>query len=349
MSAGAPRRHFASDNWAGVHPEVLAALADANAGHDHSYGADACTARAEALLRRHLGGDVVPYLVWNGTAANVLGLASVLRPWEAVICADLAHVQVDECGAIGRFAGTTLLTVPAPHAKLTPALAATRLIRRGDVHHAQARVVSIAQPTEYGAVYRAEEVRALADWAHEHGLLLHMDGARIANAAATLGLPLRAFTFDAGVDLLSFGGTKNGLLGAEAIVYRDPALAEAAAFTRKQGMHLASKGRFVAAQFVALLEGDLWLRSAAHANAMALRLAGHVRGVRGVTITQPVEANVVFALVPPAAVAPLQAHGEFYVWNERTGEVRWMTSWDTTPDDVDAFAAAVASVVPGLA
>jgi threonine aldolase len=254
---------------------------------------------------------------------------------------------VDECGAIERFAGSKLLLVDAPHGKLTPALVRPHIKGLGVVHHPQPAALSLTQSTEYGTVYAPDEVQALADLAHEHGLLVHMDGARIANAAATLGIPVKRFTFEAGVDILSFGGTKNGLLGAEAVIFRDARLAEGFGYVRKQGMQLASKHRFLAAQFDALLHGDRWIRSAAHANAMARRLAQRVRGVRGVAITQPVHANVVFAIIPAAAVAPLQAERMFYVWDEATGEVRWMCAWDTTAEDVDAFADAIARVVPG--
>lgn len=345
----APRRHFASDNLAGAHPEVLAALAAANAaGHLPAYGADPWTARAEALLRRELGAQVAPFLVHNGTSANVLALATVLRPHHAVLCADTAHIHVDECGAPERFAGVKLLPIPTPDGKLTPDLVRPCLRGFGVVHHSQPGAISITQTSEYGTAYTPEEVRALADLAHAHGLLLHMDGARLANAAATLGLPLGACSIDAGVDLLAVGLTKNGALGAEALVFADAARAAEFGFVRKQGMQLASKMRFLAAQAVALLEDGLWLRSARHANAMAARLAERVRGVPGVRITQRVEANVVFAVIPARWVAPLQAHAQFYVWNEATGEVRWMTAWDTTAEDVDRFADAIAAVAREL-
>lgn len=346
---GGVRRHFASDNWAGAHPEVLAAVQAASAGHAPSYGDDPWTSRAVARLRQLLGADVEPFFVWGGTAANVLGLATRLRPWEAVLCADVAHLQVDECGALERLAGNKLLLVPTTDGRLAPAAVRERIVGRGVVHHVQPAALSLTQSTEYGTVYTSADVAALAALAHEHGLLVHMDGARLANAAAHLGADLRDLTFGAGVDILSFGGTKNGLLGAEAVVFRDAALAEGFGYARKQGMQLASKHRFVAAQFAALLEGDLWRRSATHANLMAGRLAAAVRDVPGVRITRPVEANAVFAVIPRAAVAPLQREAMFYVWNEATGEVRWMTSFDTTVEDVDRFAVAVARLVPGAA
>ncbi len=333
---------FASDNYAGAHPEVLAAVAAANEEHAVSYGADPWTARAEELLRAHFGEQASSHLVFNGSAANVLSFRALCRPWESVICAAGAHVNVDEGGAPERIAGVKLHALPAPDGKLTPAGVVSQLSRAGDEHAVQPRVVSVTQSTELGTRYSPGELRALADSAHEHGLLLHVDGARLANAAAALDVPLRAITTDAGVDVVSFGGTKNGLLLGEAVVFLTPGLDDGFAYLRKQTLQLASKGRFLAAQFVALLEGDLWLRSAAHANAMAERLAAAVIDVPGVQVTQPVQANGVFAILPRAATAELQRDWRFYEWDAQTGEVRWMCSWDTTPDEVDAFAAAIA-------
>jgi threonine aldolase len=292
-------------------------------------------------VRELVGGDAEVFFVFNGTAANVLGLQSIVRPWEAVICAATAHINTDECGAPERHLGCKLFPVPTAHGKLSPrdVLGQVRLI--GDEHHSQPRAVSISQSTEYGTVYRPEELRALADVAHANGLLLHVDGARLLNAAASLDVPVAAITGEAGVDALSFGGTKAGALGAEAVVLLDRALAEGFRFRRKQGMQLSSKMRFLAAQFEALLRDDVGLAGARHANEMARRLRDGVGGVPGIELTQPVEANAVFALVPPDRVAALQAVAPFYVWDERTSEVRWMTSWDTTPDDVDAFVAGI--------
>jgi threonine aldolase len=332
---------FASDNHAGAHPDVLAAIARANDGHAPAYGADPWTARAEELLRAHFGERARSYLVFNGTAANVLCLRAMCRPWESVVCAATSHVNVDEGGAPERIAGVKLHALDTPDGKLTPELVATRLGRRGDEHAVQPRVVSVSQSTELGTRYGPDELAALADFAHEHGLLLHVDGARLSNAAAALGVPLRAIATDAGVDALSFGGTKNGLLLGEAVVLLAPGLADGFAYLRKQTLQLASKGRFLAAQFVAMLDGDLWRRNAAHANAMAARLAAAVADAPGMRITQPVQANGVFAVLPPAATALLQRDFRFYTWDATTGEVRWMCSWDTTPAEVDAFAAAV--------
>lgn len=336
------RRHFASDNWAGAHPEVLAALAAANHGHAPSYGDDEVTSRAVARVQALFGAPVAVYFVFNGTAANVLGLASGLKPYQAVICADTAHLSVDECGAWEHLAGSKLLTVPTADGKLTPGLVSSRIANLGVVHSVQPAAISITQASEYGTVYTSAEVAALSRLAREHGLLLHMDGARLANAAAALKTPLGEFTTGAGVDILSFGGTKNGLIAGEAVIFADPDRAADFGFVRKQGMQLASKMRFVAAQFEVLLTEELWLRGAAHANRMARRLYDRVHAVEGVEVTQSVEANAVFARIPPAAIAPLQDHFKFLVWNDRTSEVRWMTAFDTTTEDVDAFAAAIA-------
>jgi len=340
-------RGFASDNWAGVHPEVLTALTVANGGHQKAYGEDVYTARLREVIRRHFGEQAEVHPVFNGTGANVVGLQAMADRWSAVICAAQAHVNTDECGAPERVAGLKLLPVPTEDAKLTPELIDREAWGWGDEHRAQPRIVSITQSTELGTVYTAEEVAAVCAHAHERGMLVHMDGARLANAAAALGLPLRALTTDAGVDVLSLGGTKNGLLLGEAVVVLNPRAARGTAFLRKSSMQLASKMRFVSAQFLALLEGDLWLRNAAHANAMARRLAEAVRAIPGVRITRPVEANAVFAIIPREAADRLRKRFGFYTWDERTGEVRWMCSFDTAESDVDAFAAALAEEMSG--
>lgn len=332
---------FASDNYSGAHPEVLAAMAAANDDHAVAYGADPWSARAQELLRQHFGEHAQSFLVWNGTGANVCILRAMCRPWHAVICAQTAHVNVDESGAPEFLTGCKLIDLPTPDGKLTPELVQRAVVRVGDEHAVQARVISITQTTELGTLYTPDEVSALATFAHANGMYLHVDGARLANAAAALDLPLRAFTTDAGVDAVSFGGTKNGMVFGEAVVLLAPELADGFAWIRKQSMQLASKGRFLAAQFVALLEDELWLRSASHANAMGARLAAAVDGLHGVRLTQRAQANVVFAVLDPAVTARLQERFAFYVWDEATGEVRWMCSWDTTPEDVDAFAVAV--------
>jgi threonine aldolase len=344
-----PPHDFASDNHAGIHPDVLAAISAANHGHAASYGADEWTARASDLFRRHFGSDARAYLVFNGSGANVACLDAVLRPHEAVICAETAHLNVDECGAPERIAGAKLLTVPTEHGKLTPDDLSRWDERRGDEHSAQARIVSISQATELGTVYTPPELSALADQAHAMDLLLHVDGARLANAAASLDVSLATLTTEAGADLLSFGGTKNGLMFGEAMVVLRPDLAPHAKFVRKQLLQLNSKMRFCAAQFEALLSENLWLDNARQANAMALRLRDAVEGISGVEIAHPVEANAVFARMEKGAIERLleQLPGAhpFYVWDAKAGVVRWMCSWDTTDADVDAFAEAVSQSV----
>ena len=332
---------FASDNYAGAHPEVLAAMAAANDGHAVSYGDDPWSARAHELLREHFGAHAETFLVFNGTGANVCILRAALKPWEAVVCADTAHIAVDEGGAPEWLAGTKLMTQPTLDGKLTPEHVARAAVRIGDQHAVQPRLVSITQSTELGTLYTVDEVAALADAAHARGMLLHVDGSRLANAAASLGVPMRAFTSDVGVDAVSFGGTKNGLIAGEAVVLLDPQLRPGFEWIRKQSMQLASKSRFLAAGFSALLEGDLWLRSARHANAMAARLAAGVADLPGVQVTQAVQANGVFAILPPEATERLQAQFPFYVWSESTGEVRWMCAFDHTEEEVDAFVAAI--------
>jgi len=336
-------RSFGSDNHSGVPAEVLAAIAQANVDHAIAYGEDPWTARAEQCFRDQLGEQARAFLVFNGTAANVLALRAACRGWEGVICAQSAHLNTSEGGAPERIAGVKLHAVPTPDGKLRPEQIDPLLLGIGDAHSVQIRLVSITQATERGTVYSIAELRALTEHAHERGLLVHLDGARIANAAASLDVPLRALTTDAGIDLMSFGGTKLGLLGAEAVVLLRRDLAPDFAFLRMQGGQLASKSRFLAAQFIALFENDLWLTLARHANAMAARLADGVRGLSQVELTQEVQSNAVFARIPPQAIAPLQERWPFYVWDEPTNEVRWLCSWDTTADEADAFIAAIAA------
>ncbi|MGS0687520.1 threonine aldolase family protein [Nakamurella sp. GG22] len=335
-------RGFASDNYAGAHPEILQALADANGGHQISYGEDVYTERLHEVLAGHLGSDIEVFPVFNGTGANVLSLQSMLPRWGAVICTETAHINTDENGAPERVGALKLLTVPTPDGKLTPELIDRQAYGWGDEHRAQPLAVSITQTTELGTAYTPDEIRAIADHIHPLGMRLHLDGARIANAAASLDVPLREFTTDAGVDIVSFGGTKNGLLFGEAVVVLRPEVSSGLLFLRKMNMQLASKMRFVSAQLIALLEGDLWLRSARHSNAMAQRLAAAVRDLPGVQITQAVQANAVFAIIDPAVADRLRRKFRFYDWNPSTGEVRWMCAFDTTEADIDAFAAALA-------
>ncbi|WP_229898742.1 threonine aldolase family protein [Streptomyces hiroshimensis] len=335
-------RGFASDNYAGVHPEILAALALANGGHQVAYGEDDYTAHLQDVMRGHFGPTAEAFPVFNGTGANVVALQALTERWGAVICAGTAHIHVDECGAPERVGGLKLLTVPTGHGKLTPELIDREAFGWDDEHRAQPQVVSIAQTTELGTCYTPEEIREICDHAHERGMKVHLDGSRIANAAATLGVPLRAFTTDAGVDVLSFGGTKNGMVFGECVVVLNPDAVRAMKHLRKMSMQLASKMRFVSVQFEALLSGDLWLRSASHANAMAARLAERVRAVEGVEVLHPVQSNAVFARLPHDVSERLQKRYRFYFWDEGAGDVRWMCSFDTTEADVDAFAAALA-------
>jgi threonine aldolase len=342
VSSTTPRHYFGSDNYAGVHPEVLAAIADANVGHEVSYGADSWTARLGEVLDGVFGRPVEVYPVCTGTGANVVALQAMLPRWGAVICTDVAHINTDENAAPERVGGLKLLTVPAPDGRLTPDAVAGRLGGRDDEHRAQPGVVSLTQSTELGTCYTPEQVAALAELAHAEGLTVHMDGARLANAAATLGVPVRAFTTDAGVDVVSLGGTKNGALGAEAVVVLNPDAVDGVRYLRKIDMQLISKMRFVSAQLVALFDGDLWLRSATHANAMAQRLATALTEVPGARVTLPVEANAVFAVLPPGVADQVRDDFHFYDWDGLPGLVRLMCAFDTTADDVDRLAAAVA-------
>lgn len=341
-------RGFASDNYSGIHPEVLAAIAAANDGHQVAYGEDDYTERLQVVMARHFGEGVEAFPVFNGTGANVVGLQSMLPRWGAVISASTAHINVDEGGAPERVGGIKILHVPTDDGKLTPELIDREAWGWGDEHRAQPLVVSITQSTELGTLYTVDEIRAIADHAHGHGMRLHMDGSRISNAAASLGLPLRAFTRDAGVDVLSFGGTKNGAMLGEAIVVLEPEASAGLVYLRKLDMQLASKMRFVSAQLVALLEGDLWLRNASHSNAMAQRLRAGVEAgladgsIRGVSFTQPTQANGVFATLPDGVADRLRSSFRFYDWDAARNEVRWMCSFDTSENDIDAFIAAIA-------
>lgn len=341
----AAKKHFISDNASGVHPEVFEALARANDGHAVAYGNDEWTARAKAVLRGHFGERAEILFALTGTGANVLALHSLLQSWQAIVCADSSHLHRDECGAAEKFIGCKVLTVHSPDGKLTPQAIEPLLEDTGMVHRAQPRAVTVSQCTEWGTVYTPAELAALAEFCRTHDLILHVDGARLCNAAVALDTSLAALTADCGVDVLSFGGTKNGLMGAEAVVFFDPALAQSAAFYRKQAMQLASKLRFVAVQFEALLGGDLWRRNAFHANAMAARLATEIKDIQALKIVMPVESNAVFAQLPARSIAPLQDYSAFVVWRSAQSIVRWMTSFDTTEDEVDAFAREIRRVV----
>ncbi len=342
-----PGRGFASDNNAGVHPRVWDALRSADRGHAVAYGDDVYTETAVRLFRERFGASAEVFFVFGGTGANVAALAAMTRPFEAVVCAESAHINVDECGAPERFNGCKLVDLATPDGKLRPEQIEPLLARRGDQHHVQPRVVSVSQPTELGTVYAVEELKALAEFARRTGLLLHVDGARLANAAAHLGVSLEELTAGAGVDVLSFGGTKNGMMYGEAVVFFDRGLAEGFRFVRKQCAQLPSKMRFVAAQFTALLGEDLWRETAAHANRMARTLAEELRAVPQVRITQPVESNAVFAVLPRESIARVQERFFFYVWNDQTSEVRLMCSFDTTEEDVRELVAVIREAVEG--
>lgn len=334
-------RDFASDNYAPAHPDVLAALAEANTGHAVSYGEDPWSARAQGLLRAEFGPESASLLVFNGSAANVTCLRTLCAPWEAVICAASAHIATDEGGAPEVTAGLKLLTCPTPDGKLTPELVRPWLAGIGDVHSAQPRVLSVTETTELGTRYSISELRELGRLCADSGLLLHIDGARLSNAAAGLGVGLGELAAGVGAAAVSFGGTKNGALGVEAAVFLSPALARGAEFVRKQHLQLASKHRYLAAQVVALLTDGLWRRLAEHANAMATRLADGVRDMPGVRITQPVQANALFVALPPGAADVVREQFRFYVWDPAQDVQRWMCAWDTTESDVDAFVGAV--------
>jgi threonine aldolase len=341
MTGPTSRKSFGSDNHAGTHPAVMRAIVEANTGDAVAYGADPWTEKAVSEIRRLSGarGDV--HLVFNGSGANVLGLGILLGRHEAVICAESAHINTDECGAAERILGTKLLTIPAPGGKLTPELIATRLVGRGDEHFAQPAVVAVTQSTEYGTCYTLDELRAIKEFCAANGLRVFLDGARLANAAAYLGCTLADLADNA--DVLSFGGTKNGAMGVEAIIVMESADAASVRYLRKQHMQLSSKMRFLGAQFSALLADDLWLANAAHANAMAARLASGLAEIPGVEVVYPVQADAVFARLDPGHIAELQRDWTFHVWDESTSVVRWMTAFDTQESDVDEFLSGISA------
>ena len=341
-------RTFASDNNSGAHPAVLIAIAEANDGHFHAYGDDPWTARGIRAVRSHVGEHADVFFVFNGTGANVTSLSSLLGNGDCIVTPATAHVATDECGAPERFTGCKVVGVPTADGKLRPADVEPLLAAHGNMHHVQPRVISISQVTETGTVYTPDEVRALADLAHANGMFLHMDGARVANAAVALDLPVRSFTTDAGVDVLSFGGTKNGLLFGEAVCFLTPGLAEHYLYERKSGGQLASKMRYVGAQFAAAYGSSAWREMAGQANAMAARLAAGAR-TAGVELVWEPQANEVFALLASDAMERLRAVTDFYNWEPRGDRVivRWVCSWDTTDEDVDRFVAAIPTVMEG--
>lgn len=332
-----PLISFASDNNAGVHPNILSAINSVNQGHVISYGDDIFTQSAVKKFEEHFGKDVEVYFVFNGTAANVLGLSAMVEPFNSVICSEVAHIDKDECCAPERFIGCKLVTIPTKDGKIRVEQIKEHIDSLGNQHRAQPKVISITQATELGTVYKPEEIKVIADFAHKNQLFLHMDGARLSNAAASLNVKLKQITADVGVDVLSFGGTKNGMMFGEAVIFFKRKLPENFKYIRKQGMQLASKMRFISAQFEALLSNNLWLKNAKHANEMARLLARKIEEVPDTKITQEVEANAVFAIVPPKHVSLLREKYFFYIWNREKSEVRWMASFDTTKEDVKKF------------
>lgn len=330
-------RGFASDNNSGISPEVINMIREVNQGHVIGYGDDIYTKRAIGHLKEHFGDKAEPYFVFTGTAANVLSIAQSTKSYNSVICAETSHIHEDECGAPEKFSGCKLLSVETPDGKLSPSLIGKHMVGFDFEHHSQPGIVSISQPTEMGTVYTVNEIKALADFVHSKGLLLHIDGARLANAAVSLGRGFKAMTTDVGVDLLSFGGTKNGLMAAESIIFLKNGLSKNFKYLRKQGMQLASKMRFISAQFIAYLENDLWFRNAQHANEMAQKLYRSISTIPQIKVTQKVQANGVFAIIPKNIIPQLKEEFFFYTWNEAKGEVRWMTSFDTTEQDITEF------------
>jgi len=331
---------FASDNYSGVHPEIMQALINANQEHAGSYGSDEYTERAIKKIKTFFGENIEVFFVYNGTGANVLGLSALTQSFNSIICSDGAHINVDESTAPEKFTGCKLVTIPSADGKITAEEVEQKIQRLDDQHHPQAKVISISQTSEYSTVYTVEEIKALSAVAKKHNLYLHMDGSRIANAAVTLNKSFREFTVDAGIDVLSFGGTKNGLMFGEAIIFFKPLLAANFKYIRKQGMQLNSKMRFISAQFEALLSNDLWKRNASHTNNLAKRLEKGLKEIPQATITQKVEGNGVFLTLPSAIVPDLQEHFPFYTWN-RPDEVRLMCSWDTTEDEIERFLVAL--------
>ncbi len=331
------KRGFASDNNAGVHPEILKEIEKANAGHVIGYGSDKYTDHARQLFKEHLGKDTEAFFVFTGTAANVLGICGVTRSWNSVITASTAHLEQDECGAPEKFTGCKVLTVDTSDGKITVDMIGKHMHGFDFEHHAQPKVISVTQATEMGTVYSVQEIKKIADFTHSMNMLLHMDGARLANAAVSLNLPFKDFTTDAGVDILSFGGTKNGMMYGEAICFLKPGLAPDFKYLRKQGMQLASKMRFISAQYLAYFRDDLWKKCASHSNAMAAVLAEKIKGISGLKITQPVKSNGVFVIMPPEVAEKVMNEYFFYPWNEDISEYRLMTSWDTTEEDISEF------------
>lgn len=331
------KRGFASDNNAGIHPEIIKEIISANNGHVVGYGSDIYTEQALNIFKEQFGSSTETFFVFTGTAANVLGLSVITRSWNSIITASTAHLEQDECGAPEKFTGCKVLTVETSDGKISIELLEKHMHGFDFEHHSQPKVISVSQSTEMGTVYSASEIRKIAGFAHSNGILLHMDGARIANAAVSLNLPFKAFTTDVGVDVLSFGGTKNGMMSGEAICFLKPGLSSDFKYIRKQGMQLASKMRFISAQYIAYFRDDLWKNCASHSNAMARILAERLQQFNEIKITQAIQSNGVFVIMPPDVAEKMRNHYFFYPWNEKTSEYRLMASWDTGTDDIEDF------------
>jgi len=335
---------FASDNYSGIHPEILNAIIKANVDHEISYGEDSYTKQAQKVFES-IFGDVDVLYAFNGTGANIVSLKCCTLPFQAVICAETAHINTDECGAVAQNIGCSLLTVPTPDGKLTPEMIEPFLYRIGNVHNSQPKVISISQSTELGTIYSVSELKTLCKFAHENNLYVHIDGARISNAVAALNVRLREATVDCGVDIMSFGGTKNGLMLGEAILIFNRELRKNAAFYQKQSMQLYSKNRFIASQFIAFLSNNLWLQLALHSNQMAQMMAKKLQIIPEIKITQPVQTNSIFVIIPEKIIEPLRKKYKFYTWNEQTNELRWMCSFDTTEKEIDDFVETIKQLV----
>ncbi len=339
------KKGFASDNNSGVHPEILKALSEVNHGHEVGYGSDPVTLKAIERFKHEFGEETDVYFVFNGTGANVLAISSLTKSYNSIICADTAHIHVDECGAPEKLAGCKLVPVRCTDGKVSPEQIKTELHGFGFQHHSQPGMVSISQVTELGTVYTVDEIKAITGLAHQYGLLVHMDGARIANAAVALNLPFKAFTKDAGIDVLSFGGTKNGMMMGEAVLFFNPELSANTKYIRKQNTQLYSKMRYISTQFLAYFKNDLWRKNAEQSNRMAKLLEKEISGIKEIKLTRKVQANGVFAIVPEKIIAPLQKKYFFYIWDESTSEARWLTSFDTTEEDILDFVSTLKSLL----
>lgn len=337
MEENREKRGFGSDNNAGVHPDILKEIIASNAGHVSGYGSDIYTELAKNIFKEHFGSSAEIFFVFTGTAANVLGLSGIARSWNSIITASTAHLEQDECGAPEKFIGCKVLVVDTPDGKINPGLIEKHMHDIDFEHHSQPKVISVTQSTELGTVYTADEIKEIAGFAHSRGMLLHMDGARIANASVSLNLPFKSFTTDTGVDVLSFGGTKNGMMFGEAICFLKPGLSSDFKYIRKQGMQLASKMRFISTQYIAYFRNELWKKCASNSNAMAKFIAEQLEQISEVRITQKVQSNGVFVIMPDEVAERMMEHYFFYPWDEKRSEYRLMASWDTKEEDIEDF------------